>query len=826
MGSPRSGFNSIRSHGDGIQPKPASPRLWSLCREVAMCSDQMESLQREMGDLRDELRGRDDFREFVEKGDAAEADVIEGELQLAEYRLTQLVNEKSKFSPARGPKKGREDLALKSKPARGVPLRVLDQHRELDEYLPVRRTPSPVKQGGMDGEMPKRLRELGDAIGRRDAEIAALREEVLGAGASSSKASAEELKTLAKENDILANRACEATERVAALTRANSALEKEIENGDRKTKELQVERKALLKRLGELEKAADLAEENTQQDLKDVLLNSEQQIRELENANAALERNVKDSELREANFLQALKRTEAERKTEEVDMAAQIQKARSSTDQAERRASELEQSLSEMRLRFRSEEELGSQCNRALKAEVTEIRNAVAHAESNEKAVEAELNESRRRESETERKAMDVARELFETSQSLAWLREEVAMQRGLRSELGEERQNSQILRKKVEALQVEATMHGTPDSSHIGGSSAAEMELKELREGQVRAVSEALHCAWEAEARERRNVEQQLEALRARWQPLKRQLVRLCSNASRWHEALCSYGEPQSPMPPLPSGMVWDDENEASEATEQLRAFLEALAEESMRRVADSRSRVTELELLQQELSDRAVASIMRKKDKVDHLKVEKHDLLKQIHNLGVHQGDHGDYDQVRVNSAPSTPPRAFSPSAFGTKNDAYAVDRLNQSTDGVKVGGNSAAYLSALPVNSSTEQMYEHWDDQGRDRIQHMQHQINQLQRESFRPKPDLRSQRSTPALRGAAGRHEGSANRRPLYRIEDAPRRHVPSAAERHTHSFQPGQRARSTQRRSPNASFQASERFDADSIHYPFPGRGVG
>jgi len=317
----------------------------------------------------------------------------------------------------------------------------------------------------------------------------------------------EELKTLAKENDILANRACEATEKVMALTRANSALEKEVEEGQQRTKELQAERKSLLKRLGELEKAADKAEENTQCDVKNALLKSEEKVRDLESINAALERDVRDSELREANAMRVLKRTEAERKAEEVDIVAQIQRARSSTEQAERRASELEQSLSEVRARFRSEEEVGSQCNRALKAEVAEIRHAVAHAESNEKAVEAELNESRKRESETERKAMDVARELFETSQSLAWLREEVATQRGLRSELGEEKQHSQVLRKKLEALQLEATMHGSSDSSHIGGTSPAEMELKELREGQVKAVSEALHCAWEAEARERRNV-------------------------------------------------------------------------------------------------------------------------------------------------------------------------------------------------------------------------------------------------------------------------------------------------------------------------------
>jgi hypothetical protein len=207
-----------------------------------------------------------------------------------------------------------------------------------------------------------------------------------------------------------------------------------------------------------------------------------------------------------------------------------------------------------------------------------------------------------------------------------------------------------------------------------------------------------------------------------------------------------------------------------------------------------------------------------MRKKDKADRLKVEKHDLLKQIHDLDIERPgvEYSGYDQVRVSSAPSSPPRTSSPSRLAAKNDAYPLDRLNQSTDGMNVGAHSAyLQVSALPVNSSTEHMYEPWDDQSRDRMQQMQHQINQLQRESFRP-------RSTPSLRGTAS---SSGNRRPLYRIEDAPRRYGPSARERHKHSFQPGQRAGSAQRRSPNASFQVSDRFDADSIHYPFPGRSA-
>lgn len=203
-----------------------------------------------------------------------------------------------------------------------------------------------------------------------------------------------------------------------------------------------------------------------------------------------------------------------------------------------------------------------------------------------------------------------------------------------------------------------------------------------------------------------------------------------------------------------------------------------------------------------------------MRKKDKADRLKVEKHDLLKQIHELGVERGEH---DQLRPSSAPSTPGRPSSPLRVGAllspsrtgasssvKNHSH-LDGLNISAGGVNVGAN-AAHLSGLPPNSSTEQMYEPWDDRNGDRIQQA---------------------RSTPALRGTvAGKRTGSANRGPLYRIDDAPRRPGSFAPERQKHQFQSSLRGGGAQRRSPNASFQASERFDADSIHYPFPGRGAG
>lgn len=416
----------------------------------------------------------------------------------------------------------------------------------------------------------------------------------------------------------------------------------------------------------------------------------------------------------------------AERKASEAEAAEAIQCARASTQSAECRTEDLQRRLGDLRAHLRLEEEVEERRGTALRSEVSEARVAVLHAEGAEQKLRAELVECQRSKNETDRKALDLARELFETSQSLVWLREDVGTQKELRCELGEERQACQFLRRSLEAMEFETAWSSHSRDLAIPQSatscnSAAGVALREMRNGQVRAVSEALQCAWEAEAHERRVVDQQLGTLKARWEPLQRQLVQLSRLASRWREALHDCGELPNVLPSLPPSSAWDDEIGVGKAFEMLQVFLKALAEESLRRIARDREKVTVLEQMQQKLSDRAVAAITRKRVKAEKLKIEKVELLQQlaqIANSPKHEG---------ASSAPSSTPRSLE----------QAPNKVCEAA-GQSVATGTAAVASSVLASSSMEQMFESWDEQRGQRIRDMQHQINELQQR----KPRLRS------------------------------------------------------------------------------------
>lgn len=121
-----------------------------------------------------------------------------------------------------------------------------------------------------------------------------------------------------------------------------------------------------------------------------------------------------------------------------------------------------------------------------------------------EKTLAAQLHESRRKGAEIETKAMNVARELVDSSQAIAWLQSEVAAKRDGRAELEEMYQRNVSLRQQL-AIPAAPVEKATDE----------EMDHED-REDRRKAtlVSEALQVAWEGEAREHRQAQQRLHAL------------------------------------------------------------------------------------------------------------------------------------------------------------------------------------------------------------------------------------------------------------------------------------------------------------------------
>ena len=120
-----------------------------------------------------------------------------------------------------------------------------------------------------------------------------------------------------------------------------------------------------------------------------------------------------------------------------------------------------------------------------------------------EKTLAAQLHESQQKGAEIETKAMNVARELVDSSQAIAWLQSEVAATRDGLAELEEMHQRNVSLRQQL-AVPASPVEKATEDID------------REDREDRRKAtlISEALQVAWEGEAREHRQAQQRLHGL------------------------------------------------------------------------------------------------------------------------------------------------------------------------------------------------------------------------------------------------------------------------------------------------------------------------
>jgi len=262
---------------------------------------------------------------------------------------------------------------------------------------------------------------------------------------------------------------------------------------------------------------------------------------------------------------------------------------------------------------------------------LSEARGAMAAAEATVESLMKQLQDSEHLLGDTERRAVGVAHELLDTSQSIARLRQEAEAQRGLRPELEEAQREEGTLEQRLETVRRERTLAfrsascDMPVSSRAdesgelvepnsgegasaagddpgvtaipplplsGQVTAADLELRRLRASQEQAVGEALRSAWEAEVRERRSTEARLEALQAEWPPLRDWLMRLTSAARRWREEHFSGGPGLGPsVPPPPTESAWCCEQQVPQAAKELCDCLEAIAVEGRQRLAQART-------------------------------------------------------------------------------------------------------------------------------------------------------------------------------------------------------------------------------------------
>ena len=140
---------------------------------------------------------------------------------------------------------------------------------------------------------------------------------------------------------------------------------------------------------------------------------------------------------------------------------------------------------------------------RALDEELTQCE-ALKGAEA---LLKEQVEESREEQEKVERKAMEVAKELMESSRAIAWLKSEVATQREQEDELEEMKLENSRMRERLE--------------SH-------EEQEDEDESKRASVVSEALQVAWEGEARAHRQAEQKLQNLQASLLPVRLQMLRL----------------------------------------------------------------------------------------------------------------------------------------------------------------------------------------------------------------------------------------------------------------------------------------------------------
>ena len=373
-----------------------------------------------------------------------------------------------------------------------------------------------------------RVCELGDRLEANGTDLLHLRH-----GLRTPLASPE-LLALANEGGILEQRAREGAALVAKLRTENAAAAWSVDCDRQRIRALHRERQRLLQELGSLEQ-------------------TERKLRE---------------DAREADRKLGVERRQAEERTYGQETALGIIASRASS--AEQRWQEAEAHASRLRASTAEAESAAAASSRAsaidadrYSREISELQKSLAQGaqESSQPCGESEalsqvqihqqvqsemkicedlrraehilaeqVEESQSKGVETEKRALQVARELVDSSQAIAWLQNEVAIQRENWAELDALRSHNDMARQR---LQHNAELTAADMNQH--NQSAEQFEHPELC-----AVSEALQLAWEGEAKGHRQAQQRLQSIHALClTPARQHLLQLAALSKQWRQCL-----------------------------------------------------------------------------------------------------------------------------------------------------------------------------------------------------------------------------------------------------------------------------------------------
>ena len=348
-----------------------------------------------------------------------------------------------------------------------------------------------------------------------------------------------ELFALANEGGILEQRAREGAALVARLRTENAAAAWSVDCDRQRIRSLQKDRQRLLQELGSLEqKERELLESAREAD-RELLLEKRQAEERTFGQETALgiiasratsaEQRWKDAEANSSKL--RISAAEAESASATTSRIAAADVDRYSIEIRELQKALAHGNQTPHMLQSSESGESRSQLNHMVQRMQREEASC-AELRRVQQILSAQVEDSRLKQAETEKRALHVARELVDSSQAIAWLQNEVAVQREAWAELDALRSHNDLLRQQV---QVQNT---STDRDFV--TETPDRQSQSVEQPELRAVSEALQLAWEGEAKGHRKAQQQLQSLEILClTPARQQLLQFAGLSKQWRHCL-----------------------------------------------------------------------------------------------------------------------------------------------------------------------------------------------------------------------------------------------------------------------------------------------
>eukprot|EP00931_Biecheleriopsis_adriatica_P056682 TRINITY_DN33599_c0_g1_i2.p1 TRINITY_DN33599_c0_g1~~TRINITY_DN33599_c0_g1_i2.p1 ORF type:complete len:759 (+),score=178.68 TRINITY_DN33599_c0_g1_i2:101-2377(+) len=548
-------------------PQTPSPRTCRLLGEVAMCAGEMEALNQKMGALRRVLhlpQGPSEESSTLasledDKGEGSLDDdcrILEAEEHLTGYLRQQQVAQEGSlkdFLPDAAPRQRRvRSRTWQSAAFKGnvpcCPASAAARRQAGSGAANVFCSCDP-------SQLLSKLCELGDTVENQRFELESLRNAL-----QMSPPASPELAALASEGGVLERRTRGAVTSVASLRTEVASLAWSLDNSRQSIRSLQGERQQLLARLGELERS-EASLRHASQMASETLAAERRQAEERafgqESTLGALAARASEAELRRQSAEAAASRSRTAAIEAEAAVASSSRASAADAQRSTRQVKDLQERLVQEAETLECpgcgnsylEDSLFCRhCGQkredasSLSPVERELQAQQAHCAELRRAQQllaARLESSLRCGEETESKALDVARELVDSSQAIAWLRSEVAHQRELQSELEEVERHNAWLQQCACNEEAEVELLARRASGEDVTPPVLD-ELRSLQATQARSVNEALQAAWEGEARDHRLAQRRLKSLEVSCLgPARQQLLRMAELGQSWRRDL-----------------------------------------------------------------------------------------------------------------------------------------------------------------------------------------------------------------------------------------------------------------------------------------------